>query len=94
MIRLLISTNYKSKNYNSILVIMDYLIKKIYYKLIQVIIAISSLIKVIINILLWYFQINYYKFRFDFYINIFVFIILFFGHEIKAFYNLLLIINS
>ena len=47
-----ILTNQKNKGYNSILVIINWLIKIIYYKLIKVKINVLDLIKVILNILL------------------------------------------
>ena len=47
-----ILTNQKDKGYNSILVIINWLIKIIYYKLIKVKINVLDLIKVILNILL------------------------------------------
>ena len=47
-----ILTNYKKNNCNSILVIIDWFIKMIYYKPVKVIINILSLIKPIINIII------------------------------------------
>lgn len=48
---LLVSTNWKSKTYNSILVIVDRLTKMIYYKPVKVITDTSGLAKVIINVI-------------------------------------------
>lgn len=47
---LLISTDWKSDNYNSIFVIIDRLTKMVHYKLVKVIIDTSSLVEMIINI--------------------------------------------
>lgn len=51
---LLVSTNWKSESYDSILVIIDCLIKIIYYKFVKVLIDISDLAKVIINVVIHY----------------------------------------
>ena len=48
--RLLISTNWKCKSYNSILVIVDWLIKIVHYKLVKITINALWLAKVILNI--------------------------------------------
>lgn len=47
-----ISTNGKSERFDSIFVIVDWLIKIIYYKQVKVIINTPNIAKVIINILL------------------------------------------
>lgn len=52
--RTLVSTNWKSKTYNSILIIVDQLIKIEYYKLVRIIINIPDLAKVFFNILVWH----------------------------------------
>ena len=49
------SANQKSNNYNLILIIIDSLIKIIYYKLVQMIITIPILIEVIFNIIVEYY---------------------------------------
>ncbi len=46
---LLISINWKSKSYNSILMIINYLIKMVYYKPVNITIDVPRLAKVIIN---------------------------------------------
>ena len=46
-----ISTGWKGNSYDSILVIVDWLTKMVYYKLIKVTINASSLAKVIINVI-------------------------------------------
>ena len=48
-----ISTNLKRNSYNSILIIVDWLIKMVYYKLVKIIINASSLVKVIYNMVVW-----------------------------------------
>lgn len=50
MTRLLILTNWKEESHNSILVIIDQLMKIVYYKLVKVIINALRLAKVIFNI--------------------------------------------
>lgn len=50
-------TNQKSKSYNSILIMVDQLIKRVYYKLIKLNIIIFGLAKIIIKI-----KIQYYGF--------------------------------
>ena len=50
VIGLLISTNWKGDNYNSILVIVDQLIKMIYYEPVRVIIDALGLAKVILDV--------------------------------------------
>lgn len=57
IIGLLESINYKNKPYNLIFVIVNWLIKLIYYKLIQVIINISILRNLICNIVMKYYNI-------------------------------------
>ena len=52
--KLPISTDWKGDNYNYILVIIDLLIKMIYYKPVKVIIDIPRLVKVILNVLVWH----------------------------------------
>ncbi len=47
---LLISADWKNDSYNSILVIIDQLMKMVYYKLVKVTIDAPGLAKVIINI--------------------------------------------
>lgn len=51
---LLVSINQKSNSYDLILVIVVWLTKMIYYKLVKVIIDIPKLVKVIINRVVWY----------------------------------------
>ena len=51
---LLILTNWKGNSYDLILVIDNWLIKIVYYKPVKVIINISSLAKVIINVIVRY----------------------------------------
>ncbi len=55
---LLISANWKDDSYDLILVIIDRLTKIIYYKSIKVIIDMSSLAKVIINMIVRYHSIS------------------------------------
>ncbi len=57
VIDLLISTDYKDKSYNLILVIINYLIKIVYYKLIKIMINALSLAEVIINIVIYHHRI-------------------------------------
>lgn len=58
-----ISANWKKKNYNFILIIIDYLVKIVYYQSVKVTINALRLAKIIINIVI----VSYY--------NIFEFII-------------------
>lgn len=51
IIKLLILTN-KIKNYKFILVIFNHFTKKIYYKLVKVIINTSKIVKIIFNIVI------------------------------------------
>ena len=46
--------DWKRDNYDSIFVIVNWLTKMIYYKLVKVIINVPSLIKIIINIIIRY----------------------------------------
>ena len=52
VIGLLISTDWKGDNHKSILVIVNWLMKMVYYKLVKVTIDTSGLAKVIINIVI------------------------------------------
>ncbi len=52
VIGLLISVNWKSDKYNLILVIVNWLMKMVYYKLVKVIIDALGLVKVIINMIM------------------------------------------
>ena len=54
MINFPISANWKSEGYNSILIIIDQLIKIVHYKLGKVMIDVSSLAKIIINMVVHY----------------------------------------
>ena len=54
VIGLSISANWKINSYNSILVIVNWLKKMIYYKPVKVTIDISSLVKVIINVIMYH----------------------------------------
>ena len=49
-----VSTNWKGENYDSILVIVDWLTKMIHYKPVKVIIDAPRLAKVIINVVVQY----------------------------------------
>lgn len=51
---LLILTDWKKDSYNFILIIIDKLIKIVYYKLVQVTIDATSLVKVIIDVVVQY----------------------------------------
>lgn len=51
---LLISTNWKSNNYDSLLIIIDCLIKIIYYELIKITINTHDLIEIIIDMIIQY----------------------------------------
>lgn len=57
MTELSISAIWKNKSYNFILVIIDYLIKIVNYKPIKIIIDIPRLVKVIINVVIYYHEI-------------------------------------
>lgn len=52
MIKLLISNNWKRENYYSMLIIIDYFIKMVYYKLVKISINASELDEVIIYIVI------------------------------------------
>lgn len=52
--RLLVLANKKNKKSNFILIIIDCLIQIVYYKPVKVIINISSLAKIIINMIIYY----------------------------------------
>ena len=54
MIRLPVLTNWKGENYDSILIIVDWFTKMIYYKLVKITINILDLAKVIINMIARY----------------------------------------
>lgn len=47
-----VSINLKSESYNSILIIINYLIKMIYYELVKVMINASGQVEVIINMVI------------------------------------------
>lgn len=49
-----ISTDWKNERFNSILIIIDYITKIVYYKPVKVTIDRLNLIKVIINIAIYY----------------------------------------
>ena len=51
---LLISTDWKSDNYDFILVMVDWLTKMVYYKSVKVTINVSGLAKVILDVLVWH----------------------------------------
>ena len=53
VIRLLISTNWKGRSYNSILVIIDWLTKMVYYDLVKVTINVPELVEVILDMVVW-----------------------------------------
>lgn len=57
MTDLLISTNQKGNIYNPILVIIDRLIKKIYYVPVKVMIVVLCLAEVIIHIVIYYYRV-------------------------------------
>ena len=57
--RLPVSTNWKGKTYNSILVIVDQLTKMIYYKPVKITINAFSFIKVIIDVVLRHYGLPY-----------------------------------
>ena len=54
VIRLPVLTNWKDKSYNSILVIIAWLIKIVYYEPIKITINILKLAEVIFNIVVWH----------------------------------------
>ena len=49
-----VSTDWKDKNYNSILIIVDRLTKMVYYKPVKITIDASGLAEVIIDVVVWY----------------------------------------
>lgn len=51
---LLVSTNWKNNTYDSILIIVDWLTKIVYYELVNVIIDVSGLTQVILNLVIEY----------------------------------------
>ena len=51
---LLVSTNWKSENYNSILVIINWLTKIIYYEPVKITIDTPGLVEVIFNMVVWH----------------------------------------
>lgn len=53
IIRLPILTGWKSDYYNSILVIIDQLIKTVYYELIKVTINAFEIVKIILDMIVW-----------------------------------------
>ena len=52
MTGLLVSTDWKGKSYDSILVIVDRLMKMVYYELVKVTIDVSGLVEVIFNVII------------------------------------------
>lgn len=52
--KLLISTDWKNENHNSILVIIDQLTKIVYYKLLKITINTLRMAKVILDVVVWY----------------------------------------
>lgn len=56
VIDLSISTNWKSKSYILILFIIDQLIKVAHYEPVKIIIDASNLVKVIVNMIVWYYS--------------------------------------
>ena len=54
--RLLVSTDWKDKNYDSILVIIDRLIKIMYYKPMKVTIDAPGFAEVIIDFVVWHYS--------------------------------------
>ena len=54
IIRLTISTNWKGESYDSILVIVDWLMKMVHYKLVKVTIDTPGLVEVILDVIVWY----------------------------------------
>ena len=55
IIKILISINKKSENYEFILVIVSRLIKIIYWEPVKLIINISELVEIIFNMVVWYY---------------------------------------
>lgn len=56
VIRLSVSTNWKDETYNSILIIVNLLIKIVHYELVKVTINALDLVKVIINTMVQYYD--------------------------------------
>ena len=56
VIKLLVLTNWESKTYDSILVIVNKLIKMVYYKPVKIMINTPSLAKVMIEVVIWYYN--------------------------------------
>lgn len=54
--RLLISTNWKDDSYDSILVIVDWLIKMVHYKSVKVTIDALGLAKIILDVIVWHYN--------------------------------------
>lgn len=54
-----IFTNWKSETYNSIVVVVNRLIKIVYYKLVKVIINYPGLAKVVFNVVVWHHDLSY-----------------------------------
>lgn len=54
--RLPVSTNWKRETYDSILVIVNWLTKMVYYKLVKVTINVVALAEVIINTVVWHYS--------------------------------------
>lgn len=52
--------NWKHKTYDLILVMVNWLTKMIYYKLIKIIIDAFDLVEVILNVLVWYYDLLNY----------------------------------
>ena len=55
VIRLSISTNLKRESYDFILVIVNWLTKMVFYKLVKVSIDATDLVKILINVLMWHY---------------------------------------
>ena len=53
-----ISTDWKGNSYNSILVIINWLIKKVYYNPVQITIDILRLTEVILDIMVWHYGLS------------------------------------
>ena len=50
-----ISTNWKGKSYDFILVIIDWLMNMVYYKLVKVTINAPGLAEIILNVVVWHY---------------------------------------
>ena len=57
VIGFLISANWEGDSYNLILIIVDRLMKMVYYEPIKITIDVSSLIEVIINVVVYYYKV-------------------------------------